>query len=258
MNNFANRWSLAGKKALVTGGTKGIGKAIAEELLSLGAEVFIVARNADEVQNLVNTWKEQNLPIFGIAGDMSQESDRQNILKEITTSWGALDILVNNVGTNIRKKTMEYSEEEYDFLMETNLKSTYQLCQLAYPLLKNSSQGRIINISSVAGLKHVRSGSIYGMSKAAMVQLTKYLAVEWASDNILVNGIAPWYIQTPLAEPVLKNESFLNEVLSRTPLKRIGQPEEVAAATAFLCLPAASFITGQTLAIDGGFTVLGL
>ncbi|HSI90957.1 MAG TPA: SDR family oxidoreductase [Adhaeribacter sp.] len=257
MTNIQTRWSLEGRTALVTGGTKGIGKAIAEEFLALGAEVLIVARNEAEVTELVKTWQAEQLPAHGIAADMSQKADRERVIKTLQSTWEKLDILVNNVGTNIRKKTVEYEEAEFDFLLDTNLRSTFYLCQAAYPLLKNSGQGRIVNISSVAGLKHVRTGSIYGMTKAAMIQLTRNLAAEWAPDNILVNCIAPWYIQTPLAETVLKNPEFLQQVLDRTPLNRIGTPEEVAAATAFFCMPGASYVTGQCLAVDGGFSVFG-
>lgn len=114
-----------------------------------------------------------------------------------------------------------------------------------------------MNISSVAGLRHVRTGSIYGMTKAAMVQLTRNLAVEWATDHIRVNVVAPWYIRTPLAETVLRNPDYLNSVLDHTPMRRVGEPEEVSAAVAFLCLPAASYITGQCLSVDGGFEVNG-
>lgn len=251
------RWSLASKKALVTGGTKGIGKAIAEEFLALGAEVLIVARNEADITETVNQWQKAGLPAYGLAADMSLLADRERTLKTVQEKWQKLDILVNNVGTNIRKKTVEYDEAEFDFLLNTNLRSTFNLCQAAYPLLKASGQGRVVNISSVAGLKHLRTGSIYGMTKAAIIQLTKNLAAEWAADNILVNCIAPWYIQTPLAETVLKNPDFLQEVLDRTPLRRVGTPEEVAAATAFFCMPGASYITGQCLAVDGGFSVFG-
>ncbi|KAA5540154.1 SDR family oxidoreductase [Adhaeribacter rhizoryzae] len=255
--NIAERWSLKNKKALVTGGTKGIGKAIAEEFLALGAEVLVVARKTEDLQQILAQWQSQNLPVSGFSGDMSKSEDRQALILSITENWGKLDILVNNVGTNIRKSTDNYLDTDYNLLLETNLKSAFHLCQLAYPLLKQQPLSRIINISSVAGLRHVRTGAIYGMTKAALNHLSRYLAVEWAPDNILVNAIAPWYIQTPLAESVLKNPEYLQAVLNRTPLKRIGTPEEVAAAAAFLCMPAASYITGQCLAVDGGFSVQG-
>jgi len=257
MNNKMDRWRLEGKKALVTGGTKGIGKAIAKELLGLGATVLVVARNEEELQSVVSTWKDQNLTAEGMIADMSKSVDREKVIAEIADNWGVLDILVNNVGTNIRKKAVEYSEKEYDQLLDTNLKSAFRMSQLAYPLLKKSGNGRVINISSVSGLKHLRTGVLYAMSKAAMIQFTKNLAVEWAPDNILVNCLAPWYIKTPLAEAVLQNPEYLKDVLDRTPLGRVGEPEEVAATAAFLCMPASSYITGQCLAVDGGFSIYG-
>jgi len=257
MKNIIERWSLTGRKALVTGGTKGIGKAIADELLGLGAEVMVVARKEDELNQVVADWQQQNLPGFGIAGDMGISEDRAQVIQAIKDKWNNLDILVNNVGTNIRKKALEYSEKEYDQIMNINLKSAFQLSLLAHPLLKISQSGRVINISSVSGLKHLRTGVLYAMSKAAMIQFTKNLAVEWAPDNILVNCLAPWYIKTPLAEAVLKNPEYLKDVLDRTPLQRVGEVEEVAATAAFLCMPAASYITGQCLAVDGGFSIYG-
>ena len=257
MNNKMDRWRLEGKKALVTGGTKGIGKAIAKELLGLGATVLVVARNEEELQSVVSTWKDQNLTAEGMIADMSKSVDREKVIAEIADNWGVLDILVNNVGTNIRKKAVEYSEKEYDQLLDTNLKSAFRMSQLAYPLLKKSGNGRVINISSVSGLKHLRTGVLYAMSKAAMIQFTKNLAEEWAPDNILVNCLAPWYIKTPLAEAVLQNPEYLKDVLDRTPLGRVGEPEEVAATAAFLCMPASSYITGQCLAVDGGFSIYG-
>ena len=251
-----NRWNLSGKKALVTGGTKGIGLAIVRELQELGAGVIFVARNNDEVKN-ISTQTAGGIPVLGITCDISKEKDRIRLTTDITEKWGLLDILVNNAGTNIRKPTTEYTKEEYDLVMDTNLRSALELCRLLYPLLKRSGKGNIINISSVAGQKSVRTGVVYGMSKSAMIHMTKYLAAEWASDNIRVNAVAPWYISTPLANTVLKDQSYKQEVISRTPLKKIGKPEDVAAAAAFLCMPAADYITGQTISVDGGFTIFG-
>lgn len=251
------RWTLRGKKAIVTGATKGIGAAIAEEFLKLGAEVFIVARDERAVKMKVDEWNARGFKAHGLAADLSRREGRVRVINEVKSLWEKLDVLVNNVGTNIRKKAIEYSPEEYDFIMETNLRSAYEMSIMGYPLLKKAGGGAIIFVSSVAGMTHLRTGAIYAMTKAAMIQLTRNLAVEWARDGIRVNAVAPWYIKTPLAETVLKNSQYLEEVLARTPMARVGEPEEVAAAVAFLAMPASSYITGQCLAVDGGFTVYG-
>jgi Tropinone reductase 1 len=248
-----NRWSLKNKKALVTGATKGIGKAIALEMLDFGAQVCIVARSSGEINTLTN----QHNNLIGVQANLSEEEGLTKTINFAKEHFGYLDILVNNVGVNIRKKTAEYSKEEYEQILNTNLTSAFQLSQMAYPLLKGDNDGSIINISSVAGQKHLRTGSVYGFTKAAMIQLTKNLACEWAEDNIRVNAIAPWYIKTPLAETVLKDPDYYNEVVSRTPLKKVGDPEDVASLAVFLCMPASKFTTGQCISIDGGFTVYG-
>lgn len=249
------RWNLKDKKALITGGSRGIGKAIAIELCSLGAEIIVIGRNENDLRKLKNDLDCQTTPVHTISADVSKKNDRLKIISEVSENYESLDILINNAGTNIRKKTEDYSMEEYEHIFETNLKSAFSMAKGLFELLTKSKNASIINISSVAGMGHMRTGIIYGMSKAAMHQMTKNLAVEWAAHNIRVNAIAPWYIQTPLAEQVLKDRDYFREVIKATPMKRIGQPEEVAGIAAFLCMPAASYITGQCIAVDGGFSV---
>jgi Tropinone reductase 1 len=245
-----DRWTLKGRLALVTGGTKGIGKGITDELIAHGATVICTSRSTTGKKN------DQGNPLY-IRSDASVSADRSKLVGYIRSHFGRLDILVNNVGTNIRKRTVEYTNEELDILLRTNLISAFILTRDLHPLLKESGSSSVVNISSVAGLKHVRTGSIYGMTKAAMNQLTRNLAGEWGQDGIRVNAIAPWYINTPLAQQVLKDDNYRAEVLSRTPMGRIGEIEEVAALASFLCMPAASYITGQVIAVDGGFTIKG-
>jgi tropinone reductase I len=251
-----NRWDLTGKKTLVTGGTRGIGLAIVREFVHLGAEVFFVARNGDEVDRIVNDSAGYG-KVDGLSYDVGRDDERKRLLSHLESKWDCLDILVNNAGTNIRKLTSDYSEDEYDKIMDTNLRSAWRLCQMFYPMLRRSIQGNIVNISSVAGQTSVRTGVVYGMSKAAMIHMTKYLAAEWAKEGIRVNSIAPWYINTPLVDAVLKDETYRREVILRTPMRKIGEPVDVASAAAFLCMPAAAYITGQTISVDGGFTIHG-
>jgi len=243
------KWNLNNKNALITGGTKGIGKAIVSEFLSLGANVCFTARSSDDIEKSVKEHRNKGLNIQGICADSSKKEDRQKIVQEL--AFDKLDILINNVGTNIRKSTLEYTDEEYDYIMDTNLRSAYDITRLLYPYLRRSGNASIVNIASIAGKMIVRTGSPYAASKAALAHLTRYLAVEWATSNIRVNAIEPWYIETPLTDPVLKNSEKYEKIIDQTPMGRVGQPEEIAGLAAFLCMPLASYISGQVIAVDG-------
>jgi Tropinone reductase 1 len=267
---ISERWSLAGRRALVTGGTRGIGQAIVSELIGLGANVMVVARDSARLNERLEAWAHEFGPgrAEGVAADVSLDADRKRIFDEISARFGRLDLLVNNVGTNLRKPMETYALGEYEHVVLTNMTSAFDMCRRAHPLLSSAARagtggGRpapaasVVNVVSVAGMTHVRSGAPYGMTKAALIQLTRNLAAEWAKSEIRVNAVAPWYIWTPLAAPVLDVPAYRDAVVARTPLGRIGHPEEVAAAVAFFCMPAASYITGQCLAVDGGFTTYG-
>lgn len=252
------RWTLDGKRALVTGATKGIGRAVADELLALGASVFLVARDADGVAETGRELEERHAGrVFGITADVTQEDGRRAVRDKANDALGGLDILVNNVGTNIRKPSLDYSADDYDFLLQTNLASAWEMCRAAHPLLSAGENASIVNIGSVAGSVSVHSGAPYAMTKAALDQLTRYLAVEWAPNKIRVNCVAPWYTYTPLANVVLSRPDFEAGVIARTPNGRVAVPEDISGAVAFLCLPCARHITGQVLSVDGGFTAFG-
>ena len=216
-----SNWNLKGKKALITGGTKGIGLAVAEEFLSLGAEIFVVARDKRLLDEKINLWKQQGYNAFGSSKDLSKQEDRKELFNEVNERWETLNILINNVGTNIRKKTVDFTREEYEHVLNTNLFSTFEISRLFYDLLKKSDNNSVVNITSVAGLTHLRTGSPYGMSKAAIDQLTRNLAAEWAEDKIRVNSVAPWYIDTPLVETLMENEEYYREYLKHKHNARI-------------------------------------
>jgi tropinone reductase I len=253
------RWRLDGLTALLTGASRGIGLACAHELAALGADLRLVAREESALESARAEIAELHpeREVLAFAADVADPEQRLDVFDWLRDIGGELNLLVNNVGTNIRKRTLEYAESEYRSLIEINLVSAFEMCRLAHPLLIRHPASSIVNVGSVSGMTHVRTGSPYGMTKAALHQLSRNLACEWAGDGVRVNTVAPWYIRTQRSEPVLADPDYLEEVLERTPLKRIGEPEEVAAAVAFLCLPASSYISGQCLAVDGGFLFNG-
>ena len=253
------RWRLDGQLALVTGGSAGIGRAIARELLGFGADVLLAARDATGLETaraeLLEDFPERDVSTF--VADVADDEQRRELLDWVEDFGEGLHILVNNAGGNLTRAAVEYSEDEWRKIFEINLFSAFELSRYAHPLLTKHAASSIVNVGSVSGATHVRSGAPYGMSKAAMHQMTRNLAVEWAEDGIRVNAVAPWYIRTRRTSGALADPDYLDEVLLRTPMGRIGEPEEVAAAVAFLCLPAASYVTGECIAVDGGFLRYG-
>lgn len=240
-----------GRVAVVTGASRGIGAAAAAHLAQAGNQVVGIARGFEPGA--------ASGAIEAFTADVTIAADRARLVEHVKSRYGRLDVLVNNVGGNVRKPTLEYSDEELHAVMNTNFESAWGLCRALHPLLRASGAGSIVNVSSVAATHSLRTSSaVYAASKAALEGLTRFLAVEWAPDGIRVNAVAPWYVRTPLAEAVLKDPEKHARILARTPAGRVGEPHEVAAAIGFLASPAASWITGVVLPVDGGFSVLGL
>lgn len=251
-------WNLKNKKALITGGSKGIGFACVEEFAALGAEVIFTGRNEAALKEAEKQLRNKGYTVTGIPGDVTSEKDRLQLYKVISRSFGTLDILVNNAGMNIRKTTTAYEQEEYRTVLEINLMAPFELCRLCFPLLKDAEKASVINVSSIAATLDDHTGAPYGMAKSGILQMTRSLAVEWAKHHIRVNAVSPWFTRTPLTEGLLQQPEKIAPVLQRTPMRRIAQASEVASAIAFLAMDKASYITGHNLITDGGMSINAL
>ncbi|KAL8167911.1 hypothetical protein V2J09_009410 [Rumex salicifolius] len=257
------RWSLQGMTALVTGGTRGIGYAVVEELAALGAKVYTCSRTEAELKERLKEWECKGYDVTASVCDVASREQRLQLIQRVSSTFhGTLHILVNNVGSTVIKGANEYTSEDYASLMGTNFESPFHLCQLAHPLLKASMNASIVFVSSATGVVSVPFLSLYSATKGAINQLTKNLACEWAKDKIRTNAVLPWAINTTVDDTLVQTDENTKKmmyemVISRTPIARMGEAEEVSSVVGFLCLPAASYVTGQIICVDGGFTANG-
>jgi Tropinone reductase 1 len=253
-----NGWTLKGGNYVVTGGAKGIGFAVVQALLAHGASTVLFCSRSPCPELLANLQKEYpEASIIHAACDVSSDQGRKELVdstqKHVTTLHG----LISNVGTNIRKTMTEQTDAEYYTIMRTNVDSAYFLAKFFLPLF-DTSGASIVHVSSAAGVQSSGTGVAYGMSKAALNQMTRSVACEWASRKIRVNAVTPWMTMTPLLQETIKeNPSQLDKVKAWTPMHRLAEPHEVAAPIIFLLMPASSYITGQVLGVDGGLTAQG-
>lgn len=246
-------FSLEGKTAIVTGAGKGIGRAIAMAVAEAGANVMLVARTEADLRSVQEEIGNERTSF--IAADITDREQIRNAVKKTVERFGGLDILVNNAGMNIRSKLEDASDMEWHKIMDTNAHSVFMFSQEAAKEM--GSGASIINISSVGGDRALKTGVVYAASKAAIIQMTRVMAMEWGPKNIRVNAIGPWYFRTPLTEKILSDEEYLKSILAVTPMKRVGELPEVATPVVFLASDAASYITGQTLFVDGGMSIHG-
>lgn len=255
---FLPSFRLEGKTAIVTGAGRGIGRALAIGLAEAGADVAIVSRTTEDLERTADDIRRATgREALCLTADVTKRADLEEAVAETVRRFGAIDVLVNNAGMNIRTPALEVTDEQWESIVQTNLKSAFMLSQLVGERMKEQGSGTIVNISSVAGHTALRTGVVYGSTKAALIQMTKILALEWGKYGIRVNAVGPWYFKTPLTEKLLADEAFVREVESRTPLRRIGRLEELVGPVVFLASDAANYVTGQTLFVDGGMTIYG-
>jgi 2-deoxy-D-gluconate 3-dehydrogenase len=251
-------FDLAGRAALVTGGTRGIGFGMARGLAEAGARVAIAARNAERADPALAELRALNPECYFLPADVSDAAQCRALIQAAIARLGRLDILVNNAGTNIRKPPQDYSDEEWRAIIDLNLTGAFVCAQAAYPAMAQAGGGKIINVGSVMSLFGAPWSGPYAASKGGIAQLTKALATAWAKDNIQVNCVLPGSIDTELARDANRAVPGLFErAIARTPAARLGKDGDFSGVAVFLASRASDFITGALIPVDGGYTALG-
>ncbi|MBL8921620.1 MAG: glucose 1-dehydrogenase [Myxococcaceae bacterium] len=248
---------LADQVALITGASRGIGEAIARAFAKAGAKVVLAARKPDALEAVAASIVKDGGQALAIAAHTGKPEDVKRLVAEAVATFGRVDVLVNNAATNPYFGPMlDIEDSAFDKTFEVNVKGYFWLTrEVAQHLQQRSAKGSIINVASVAGLGAAPMQGVYGMTKAAVISMTKTFAAELGASGIRVNAIAPGLVETKFAQALTSNEDILKLVTNRTPLGRHAQPEEIAGAALYLASAAAGFVTGQTLVVDGGFTL---
>jgi NAD(P)-dependent dehydrogenase (short-subunit alcohol dehydrogenase family) len=249
---------LNGKTAVVIGGTSGIGRAIAHGLAEAGADVVPTSRRQEQVDAAAAEIEEMGRKTLRIASDVSDRVSLQNLLDESVKAFGKVDILINSAGTTKRAPTIDFSEEDWNWIMDVNLTGTLRSCQIFGRHFLERKYGKIVNIASLSTFVALYEVAAYSASKAAVASLTKSLAIEWAKHGINVNAIAPGVFRTALNEKLLDESERGKEFQTRTPAGRFGRVEELAGAAVYLSSDAANFVNGEILVVDGGFLASGV
>ena len=253
-----NITDLTGRVAVVVGGTSGLGRAIALGLARAGARTVPAGRRGELVREVCEEIEGGGGKAFAQTADVSARASVEALRDAVLERFGAVDILVNAAGRTARTPTAEVSEEEWDTIMDTNLTGMLRCCQAFYAPLKESGRGRVINVASLSSYVAFHEVAAYGASKAGVVALTRSLGCEWARDGVNVNAIAPGVFRTKMNEHLLDGTERGRELLLRTPMGRFGKVEELAGAAVFLASDASSFVTGEIIAVDGGFLASGV
>ncbi|MGA8211957.1 MAG: SDR family NAD(P)-dependent oxidoreductase [Candidatus Sulfotelmatobacter sp.] len=247
-------FDLSGKVALITGAGRGIGRSTAIAMAQVGADIAVVSRTQAEVDESAAIVKGFGRRGFAVRYDMSESGAAEAIIEACVAEFGKFDILVNNAGLVVRKRAEDTSPRDWDEVLALNVKTMAEMCRLSLPYLRKSPGASIVNMSSITGVVGTPLRSAYGASKAAILGYTRVLAKELASEGIRVNAVQPGFIDTTFVSPYLSDKpDAVADVLRHIPLGRVGTPEEVAWPIVFLVSPAASYITGQSIIIDGGW-----
>lgn len=246
-------FSLEGKVALITGGSRGIGRAIALAFADAGAEVVVSSRKLADLQKVADEIRGLGRRSLAIAAHGGKLEDLSQLADTVKAEFGRIDILVNNAAANpVYGPILEIQEPAWDLIMSVNLKGYCFLSQAVAKIMIDQGGGKIINIASTGGISPERGIGVYCISKAGVIMLTKVMASEWGQFNIRVNAIAPGLVQTRMSQALWGNPDYLQETMKHTPLGRIAQPDEIAGAAIYLASDASSYMTGQTLILDGG------